>query len=64
MDILVKELTAENAILRAQIATLNETIAAAQFAMAGAPIWSQGHRDAIAMLNEMRKVVQATEAGG
>ena len=27
--------------------------------MAGAPIWSQGHRDAIAMLNAMRDVLQS-----
>jgi len=59
----IAELEVETATLRAQLATLNDTITAAQMAMAGAPIWSQGHRDAIAMLNAMRDVLQS-EAGG
>lgn len=43
----------EITILQAQIATLQETVAAAQLALAGAPAWAQGHRDAIALLKEL-----------
>jgi len=53
----IAELEVETATLRAQLATLNDTIAAAQMAMAGAPIWSDGHRQAIAMLHEMRDAI-------
>ena len=43
----------EITILQAQIATLQETVAAAQMALAGAPTWAQGHRDAIALLKKL-----------
>jgi prefoldin subunit 5 len=40
-------LNAEIERLRAQVATLTETIEAAQQALSGAPAWHQGIRDAI-----------------
>jgi hypothetical protein len=60
----ITRLEHDNEILRSQLDTLQTTIAAAQIAMAGAPIWSQGHRDAIAMLNVMRDVFNPRKKGG
>ena len=47
-------------ILQAQIASLQETVAAVQMALAGAPTWAQGHRDAIAMLKQVQEMVNCS----
>lgn len=46
---------AENKRLRAQVATLTETIEAAQQALNAAPAWHQGTRDAIDVLNNIKE---------
>lgn len=46
---------AENKRLRAQVATLTETIEAAQQALNAAPAWHQGIRDAIDVLKKIEE---------